>query len=227
MPKKDPNRPKRGLTAFMFYSQGRRKQLKLSAPTLAFGDVAKLIGGEWKKLQEHQKIQYHIQSAKDKERFNVEMQSYIPPTDDKSRKKKRKFDKNAPKRSKSAYLFFVAERRPNLVSENPSWNFGDYGKHLGVEWRSMVGDKRAKWDKMASNDKLRYQAAMAKYKEHQPNVTTVDKVSLPDHSGHFQDSGCAEETDVMLSMPQHSMSIPALSDVKKEESSEKSRSFIL
>lgn len=53
--KKDPNAPKRPLSAFMFYSQKHRPLVKKENPEATFADVAKILGEQWKALDESQK----------------------------------------------------------------------------------------------------------------------------------------------------------------------------
>ena len=77
--KKDPNAPKKGLSAFMFYSQERRPDVKAKNPNIAFGEVAKKIGAEWKKLTDSKKAKYLKLAKKDKARYLKEMANYKPP----------------------------------------------------------------------------------------------------------------------------------------------------
>lgn len=49
---KDPYAPKRNLTAFMFYSQARRPEIKEENPDMAITDIAKVLGEEWKELDD-------------------------------------------------------------------------------------------------------------------------------------------------------------------------------
>jgi hypothetical protein len=42
--KKDPNAPKKGLSAFMYFSADQRPSVKAEQPDLKMGEVAKVIG---------------------------------------------------------------------------------------------------------------------------------------------------------------------------------------
>lgn len=161
---KDPNKPKRGLTAFMWYSKERRGPIKTAEPTLAFGDIAKKIGVEWAAMKDGQKKKFEKLASKDKARYEEEMKDYTPPEGGvPAKKKKRKKDPNAPKRSKSAFMFFAKERRPELVKSNPKWSFGEFGRKMGEEWRSMSDKKKAKYNNQAAADKVRYAKEMDGY----------------------------------------------------------------
>ncbi|VDM38104.1 unnamed protein product [Toxocara canis] len=67
--------------------------------------------------------------------------------------KRGKKDPNAPKRGKSAYMFWLAENRTRLTK--PGMSVVDVTKAAGAEWNT-VKDK-SKWEKMAADDKKRYE----------------------------------------------------------------------
>ena len=161
---KDPNKPKRGLTAFMWYSKERRGPIKEAEPKLAFGEIAKKIGLEWGSLNDKKKVKFEKLAVKDKARYEEEMKGYTPPEGGvAAKKKKRKKDPNAPKRSKSAFMFFAKERRPQLVEANPKWTFGEFGRKMGEEWRGMSDKKKGKYNNEAAADKVRYAKEMEDY----------------------------------------------------------------
>lgn len=74
--KKDPNAPKRGKSAFIFYSMERRAALKEEQPELSFGEVGKALGAEWKELSAKEKKPYETLAAKDKKRAEKEKAAY-------------------------------------------------------------------------------------------------------------------------------------------------------
>ena len=76
---KDPNKPKRPLSAYMFFSQDWRERIKAENPEAGFGEVGKLLGAKWKELDEDEKKPYVEQAAKDKERAEAEKASYKAP----------------------------------------------------------------------------------------------------------------------------------------------------
>lgn len=70
--KKDKNAPKRGMSAFMFFSQDQRESVKADNPGIAFGEVGKVLGQRWKELSEADKKPYEEKAAKDKvQRYGV------------------------------------------------------------------------------------------------------------------------------------------------------------
>ncbi|VDM07751.1 unnamed protein product [Wuchereria bancrofti] len=79
----------------------------------------------------------------------------------KQKKTKKVKDPNAPKRAKSAYMFWLLENRSRIAK--PGMSVIDVSKAAGVEW-GKVKDK-SKYEKMASQDKQRYEAEKKKYKK--------------------------------------------------------------
>ena len=74
--KKDPNAPKRGLSAFMFFSNDNREKIKKENPGCSFGEVGKYLGEAWSKADAKTKKKYEEQAAKDKARYEKEMAKY-------------------------------------------------------------------------------------------------------------------------------------------------------
>ncbi|KAI8366236.1 high mobility group box domain-containing protein [Blakeslea trispora] len=73
--KKDPNAPKRGLSAYMFFSQEQRQTVKDENPEATFGQIGKLLGEKWKNMSEEDKKPYVEKAEKDKQRYEGEKAS--------------------------------------------------------------------------------------------------------------------------------------------------------
>jgi len=73
---KDPNAPKRALSAYMFFSQDWRERIKTENPDASFGEIGKLLGAKWKEMDDSEKKPYMEQAAKDKIRAEKEMAEY-------------------------------------------------------------------------------------------------------------------------------------------------------
>ena len=112
---KDPNAPKRGMSAFMLWSQHMRPKIKEESPDLKITEIAKVLGEKWKLIGEDSKQEWQEKAEADKARYQEEMKTYVPPKtdsdDDGAKKKKRKAikDPNAPKKPMSSYFFFMAQ----------------------------------------------------------------------------------------------------------------------
>ncbi|KAI8969286.1 high mobility group box domain-containing protein, partial [Mycotypha africana] len=70
--KKDPNAPKRGLSAYMFFSQEKRAEVKADNPDASFGQIGKLLGEKWKSMSDEDKKPYVAKAEADKKRYEDE-----------------------------------------------------------------------------------------------------------------------------------------------------------
>ncbi|KAL8959972.1 MAG: hypothetical protein Q9193_003245 [Seirophora villosa] len=100
--KKDPNAPKRGLSAYMFFANDNRESVREEnqgitfGPLLSFltpspmltwasrnvGQVGKVLGEKWKALNAKQREPYEAKAKADKERYEREKASYNNTGDD-------------------------------------------------------------------------------------------------------------------------------------------------
>ncbi|KAJ3065631.1 Non-histone chromosomal protein 6 [Podochytrium sp. JEL0797] len=76
---------------------------------------------------------------------------------------KAKKDPLAPKKAVSAYLLFSNANRTRIKEENPSATFGDLGKLLGAEWKTISDEEKQKYVLLQEKDKKRYAEAMKSY----------------------------------------------------------------
>ena len=74
--KKDPNAPKRALSAYMFYSQENREKIKSENPEASFGEMGRIMGERWKTMTDAQKKSYVEKSDRDKSRYEKEKAEY-------------------------------------------------------------------------------------------------------------------------------------------------------
>lgn len=167
-PKKDPNKPKRNMSAFFLYSNANRPRVKAENEGIAFGQVAKVLSVEYKALPANERTKWDKKAGKDKERYLREMEDYVAPSDDDDsdgpkKKKKAKKDPNAPKRNMSAFFLYSGQNRPRVREENPEATFGSIAKIISVEFKAISAAERARYDELAVQDKVRYQREMAVY----------------------------------------------------------------
>jgi len=174
---KDPNKPKRGKSAYIFFCAKKREEAKANLGEGAKAtEVTSELGRMWNALKASDKkadkkllVSLETEAAEDKARYNEAMEDYVAPSEEelaamvpvkKTRKTSDK-DPNAPKKGKSAYIFFCAAMRPQVKEE-----LGEEGKssimaELGKRWKELKDDDQAeelaKYTKMAADDKARYE----------------------------------------------------------------------
>ena len=74
--KKDPNAPKRNMSAYFLFSVDIRPQVKQENPDAAFGDIARIISAQYKALDEKERAKWDAKAQADKERYQREMEAY-------------------------------------------------------------------------------------------------------------------------------------------------------
>lgn len=74
--KKDPNAPKRNMSAYFLYSIAARPQVKEENPDASFGDIARLISAQFKALPDRERKIWDDKAAADKERYVREIEAY-------------------------------------------------------------------------------------------------------------------------------------------------------
>lgn len=71
---KDPNAPKRALSAFFFFCADERPKVRAMYPDYGVGDVAKELGKRWEVCRD--KPSYEVKAAGDKERYAKALAAY-------------------------------------------------------------------------------------------------------------------------------------------------------
>jgi len=193
--KKDPNKPKRGKSAYIFFCAEHREKAK---ETLGEGakatEVTAELGRQWNELKASTKAsdkkkleKYEEQAREDKERYEGEMVDYTPPPSDGESDEKKvngkkgkgsgKKDTNKPKRGKSAYLFFCADHREKAKEElGEGAKATEVTAELGRQWNELKASTKAsdkkkleKYEELAREDKERYESEMADYSPKESN----------------------------------------------------------
>nr|AEG74031.1 HMGbox protein [Apopellia endiviifolia (species B)]AEG74035.1 HMGbox protein [Apopellia endiviifolia (species B)] len=75
---KDKRRPKRALGPYMYFCKDQRKEIQEQNPTMSFGDIGRVLGSQWGKLNEKEKQKYIRKAQTDKRRYVKEMKRYKP-----------------------------------------------------------------------------------------------------------------------------------------------------
>jgi len=178
-PEKDPNAPKRNMSAYLLYQNAMREQFKRENPGMTFGQLAKYTSHMYKNLTPEEKATWEARAAQDKARYNAEIAAYQPPPGHdargvlieenrpRKRNKRGRRDPAAPKRASGAYVFFTNYMRPKVNEEFPGIKFVELGKLLGERWRALTPEDKKQYENMAAEDKVRFQIEMQQYTANQ------------------------------------------------------------
>jgi hypothetical protein len=73
---KDPLKPKKNLSAFMFFCNNYRNEVKNANKGASLGEVSKMLGSIWQELESDDKLPFEKQANEDKLRYKKEMEEY-------------------------------------------------------------------------------------------------------------------------------------------------------
>jgi hypothetical protein len=71
--KKDPSAPKRSMSAFLFFSQGRRSQIKAKNPELKNTEISKMLGDLWRNCPDDDRRPYVEKEKIEREKYKIAM----------------------------------------------------------------------------------------------------------------------------------------------------------
>ncbi|KAG7366751.1 high mobility group box domain containing protein [Nitzschia inconspicua] len=175
---RDPNAPKRNMSAYLLYQNAMRESFKALNPGMTFGQLSKYTSAMYSELPPTEKEAWVARAEADKARYLHELSTYVPPPgyDPKGdailspvhnpksgRKGKPEKDANAPKRNMSAYLLYQNAMRDQFKRENPGMSFGQLAKYTSHMYKHLTPEEKATWEARASQDKARYTAELAQY----------------------------------------------------------------
>ena len=162
----DPNAPKRGKSAYLFFCNAMRDKVKKSLGIDSKAtDVTRELGVQWNSLKDDSSrrkelSKYETFAAEDKVRYTKERDDYVPDESALIIKKQRRVKQpsTGPKRAKSAYLFFCTDMRDKVRGELEDNSATNVTRELGGRWNAIKEQgKVQKYEKMAEDDKVRYQ----------------------------------------------------------------------
>ena len=169
--RRDKEKPKRAMSAYLVFLNKHRDQVVAKHKNWSVTEVTKELARKWKAVSDSERAECQKESDRDKERYYSEMRDYVPLPDEKEdeppvrydkdgNRKRRKKDKNAPRKNRSAYIIWAAEYReknfrpkqstPNAVS------FRDQATELGKAWAALSSAQRKKFEEVASKEAQDY-----------------------------------------------------------------------
>jgi len=167
-PAKDPNAPKKPLSAYFIYANYIRDDVRRECPEMSTTEIAKESGRRWAQLSPEERQNFENQSRDAKTEYEEAMSNYTPgamyQNQNASKPAKKVKDKNAPKPPLSAYFLFGNAERDRVRQEHPEMSMPEIAKQLGKEWASLSQDEKQPYLDKADADKHRYDQEMAAYR---------------------------------------------------------------
>ncbi|PRP86617.1 structure specific recognition protein 1 [Planoprotostelium fungivorum] len=173
--KKDPAKPKRAMSSFMFFANEKRPEVREANPGMKITDVGKRLGELWKETSAEERKKYELMSSRDSERYQEELKSYVPPPEEdnsdsdsssgKKRRKRVKKDPNQPKRPTTSFMFFANEKRPEFKEKFPKLKMTELTAKLSEAWKAITPTEKQTFIDKAQKDTVRYNEAKKAYEE--------------------------------------------------------------
>merc|ERR1712203_1018077 len=154
-PMKDPNAPKKPLSAYFLYSQEERLKVKAQFPDYSITEIAKELGRRWATINPAIKQSYEQRYQESRRQYEQALQAYKP--------QKKKKDPNAPKQPLSAYFLFSQEERLKVKAEHPNYSICEIAKELGRRWADMNPEVKQHYQQKAEEGRQKYDQEMASY----------------------------------------------------------------
>ena len=139
--RKDPARPKRAMTPFLYFACEKRKELKEAGQKMTLPEQSRRIADLWKNVTD--KSKYEASAATDRARYVDEMKSYVPP--------------HKIKRPRSSYAFFMKDVRARIAQTAPDKTPRELMSDIASAWKEISAEEKNRYTEMATKDKKRYQ----------------------------------------------------------------------
>ena len=129
---KDPTKPKRGKSAFLYYCDHNRSKLRNKFPELTIKQIVSKLGSSWQELKTQGKInEYEEMSVDDRNRYRSEMKNYYP---------------QKIKKGDSSFNKFVSLKYDKILLKYPGYNSKQIKKHLKEKWNKLPLEKKEKYN---------------------------------------------------------------------------------
>jgi hypothetical protein len=182
--RRDKEKPKRAMSAYLVFLNRHREETHKANPGFTVTDVTKKLAEKWKKVSAAERAECQRISDEDKARYYREMQSYVPMPDEKEEapvrydkdgnRKRRKKDKNAPRKNRSSYIIWAQEYRDKYFRPKANTpeavSFRDQAAKLGEAWKACTPQQRKKYDDMAEKEARAYAIKRDAYKAEQKAI---------------------------------------------------------
>jgi len=152
-------------SAYIFFTQDNISKYKKLYPKISLREIFKLIGDEWNKLNEKEKVKYYELEKKSKEYFekNKEKNNY--------NYKKKKIEIKKPKRFRTAFMIYLQENKSKVDKKNCIESL----KVLGQNWKNLSKIEKDIYIKKSENDKERYNKELMDYLKNKDKISKDKK----------------------------------------------------
>jgi len=164
--------PKKPMTGYFVFMQSIRKQVTEETGLKGI-KAAPVISTKWKALTESERSDFNLPARKNIDEWKAVMAEYKKTDEykeEQAAKIKKKFkrapkDKNAPKKSLSAFFIYSGSVRKQVQLEVGGKNLGAVGKRLGAMWRELTDEDKIPFQEQAAEAKIEYKQKLEVYQQ--------------------------------------------------------------
>jgi len=156
---KDPNRPKKAMSAYFIFMGDYRNHCKMTgeANTSNVTEFTKMASVKWKAMGDTEKAPYDARAQQDKQRYEQQMSMYVPAPGYSSKGSRKRKNPDAPKRPKSAYLHFLEAFRE---ANRDKLNHKEIISQGASAWSRLTDDQKIPYNQKYEAEKEKYNALL-------------------------------------------------------------------
>ncbi|XP_067943219.1 high mobility group protein B3-like [Watersipora subatra] len=177
---KDPDKPKRYMTAFLLYLGDFRKRNNSKGYTNV--EMTRRGASAWRNLTNREKFPYEEKSLKLKEKYIKDIHKYkekvklLPKLPKSACSSKEKKDPKKPKKALSAYMLFLKDFRQR--NADCGWGFSEMSKKGATAWNLLTVTEKGPYEQAARKAAEKYQTVIEEYKKKKLKELTKQKKEL-------------------------------------------------
>jgi len=138
-------KPKRPLSAFMFFVKLNRATVTKNLINRSAKEVGTKLGCIWKNLSSSVKQKFESLALADKNRYIEAKKKYI--------------SNNAFVRvvkPRNSYVIFSIQQRPLIKKQRPDLTFVEVNKVITTNWKTLTEEEKEPYEDQSEADKIRY-----------------------------------------------------------------------
>lgn len=169
-PARDPDRPKRPTSGWMYFLQQYRGERKNAGETLKATEVMKAASTAWKEMPAPQRRPFEELAEADKRVYTKAMAEYV----ESGKKEAWKRDPDKPKRPMTSYMQFLKEFR----ASHAELKLTETSKLGGKAWKELTPQQREPYERQYEVRKQAYDEEMKKYTASGKEQVWKEKVGI-------------------------------------------------
>jgi hypothetical protein len=143
---KDPNKPKRGKSGFLYFCEENREKIKNEHPSISVKEIVSKLGQLWQYLKKTNKEEikrYEDLSISDRIRYKNQMKEYVPLMT----RKKDKSPKEKKVKSKRSILFdnYIKSKKLKTKRQHPELDSHGIITYLTEKWEKLPEEKKNRY----------------------------------------------------------------------------------